>query len=55
MQLVDFADGLDTAEHFDAFMEKRRKAMAGAINEFLGLAAASTIADRQVEHVEVGP
>jgi hypothetical protein len=35
-QLVDFSDGLDKAEAFEAFMAKRRTAIAAKLNEFIG-------------------
>jgi hypothetical protein len=35
-QLVDFSDGLDKADAFEAFLAKRRAAIAAKLNEFIG-------------------
>jgi hypothetical protein len=35
-QLVNFSDGLDKADAFEAFMAKRRTAIAAKLNEFIG-------------------
>ena len=37
LQLVDFSNGLDKAAEFDAFMSKRRTAIAARLNAFVGL------------------
>jgi hypothetical protein len=36
-QLVDFSDGLDTGPAFEAFVAKRRAAIASRLNDFIGL------------------
>jgi hypothetical protein len=36
-QLVDFSDGLDTGSAFQAFVAKRRAAIASRLNDFIGL------------------
>ena len=36
-QLVDFEDGGDVAKDFEAFVSRRRKAMAATLNSFLGV------------------
>jgi hypothetical protein len=36
-QLVDFSDGLDTGSAFEAFVARRRAAIASRLNDFIGL------------------